>query len=136
MAYKQIRSPKRIPASGLVAELRHPYQHSPATTVPLPGLVELCHYERFGGKGHPRQLRSKLLGTKGDVKMKCVACNNWDWPDNWEELPDWETCPNCDFPVKFTSWVQQLQNEIASLKEENGKLQSKIRLVLLRGKWK
>jgi hypothetical protein len=68
--------------------------------------------------------------------MKCVACNNWDWPDNWEELPDWETCPNCDFPVKFTSWVQQLQNEIASLKEENGKLQSKIRLVLLRGKWK
>jgi len=54
--------------------------------------------------------------------MKCVSCGDWDWPDEWEKLEDWQACPNCDFPVKFTGWIQQLQDKIKSLEKEVDKL--------------
>lgn len=40
--------------------------------------------------------------------MKCICCHDWEF----EELPEeWETCPNCDFPVKYTDWITNLQDK-------------------------
>jgi len=56
--------------------------------------------------------------------FSCVCCNDWEW--KYGEFEDYDTCPNCDFPVKFTDWIVNMQTEIADLKYENERLYKKI----------
>lgn len=51
----------------------------------------------------------------------CPACEDYEFDDEDMET-DWATCPNCDFPAKFVSWIRKMQKEIGELKEENQRL--------------
>lgn len=64
------------------------------------------------------------------MEFKCVSCEDWTWDKNKEEFENWVTCPNCDFPVKFTGWIESMQLEIRNLQKENTILITKLTAVL------
>ncbi len=59
------------------------------------------------------------------MKKKCISCFGWEW--DTDNINDWDTCPNCDFPAKFIGWIEHLQSEIVDLRNENGRLQRKLK---------
>jgi len=58
------------------------------------------------------------------MSITCICCHDWEFEN--EDFEEWETCPNCEFPRRFTGWIEQLQSEIASLKEENQRLHKRL----------